>query len=292
MKQFKKIGVLNSLNLPEFAVKAIQNFSESPISFAVSDCNSETETIARIGDSDAILGSWNTTITPKVLDACPNLKYIGICGTSLTKIDVNEVLRREIVIKNVTNYGDEAVGEFIFAQLLMLFRGYGKYKWSELTSELNAKKIGIIGLGAVGRVVADLALGFKMNVSYHSKTRNQVYEDKGVKYCELDKILTSCDIISLHVPRDFMVLSADKFRLIRQKVVLINTCIGSVMDMDAFKEWISKGSNYAIFDNQDYLSEIVGLPNVIAPVDHAARTWESSTRLGQKVIANIESFFE
>ena len=292
MKKFHKLSVLNVLNLPLFAQDKIREYSKSEVIFPNHDSESEEETIKIIGDSDAVLGSWNTTITAKVLDACPKLKYIGICGTSMSKIDVAEVIKRGIVIKNVTDYGDEAVGEFIFAQLLMLFRGYGKYKWSEPTSELNGKKIGIVGLGAVGRIVADLALGFKMSVSYHSKTRNQLYEEKGVKYCALDTILTDSDIISLHVPRDIMILSSDKFNLISQKVALVNTCIGSVMDLDAFNKWISTNSSYAIFDNQDYLSEIINLPRVIAPTDHAAHTQESITRLSQKAIDNIESFLE
>lgn len=95
MNKFKRIAVINVLNLPKFAEDEIQEYSDNKVVFPVSDSQSEEETIKLIGDSDAVLGSWNSTITSRVLDACPNVKYIGICGTSLTKVDVENVKKKE-----------------------------------------------------------------------------------------------------------------------------------------------------------------------------------------------------
>ncbi|MBI5356747.1 hypothetical protein HZB78_04005 [Candidatus Collierbacteria bacterium] len=172
MNKFKKIAVINILNLPKFAEETLRGYSDSEIIFPTVDSKSEEETIKIIGDAGAVLGSWNSTITPRVLEVCSDIKYIGICGTSLTKIDVEAVQKKGITLKNVVDYGDEATAEFIFSQLLNLFRGFGKYQWDDQQSELNGKKIGIVGLGAVGQQVARLALGFNMNVFYFSRTRN------------------------------------------------------------------------------------------------------------------------
>ena len=290
MKKFKRIAVINVLNLPKFAEEALLGYSDNEIIFPVSDSQSEDETIKLIGDSDAILGSWNSTITPRVLDACPNIKYIGICGTSLTKVDVENVKKRGIVLKNVVDYGDEATAEFIFAQLLNLFRGFGKYQWDDQPSELNGKKIGIIGLGAVGRQVARLSLGFNMNVSYFSRSHNSEWESKGLVFKELEDLLLSCDVISLNVPRNLTILTKKEFDLIKPKTVLVNTAIGKVFDFSSFVDWVKRGKNFAIFDNQEYVGQIKDLPNVIVPVVTAGKTKESADRLGQKVLDNIKSY--
>lgn len=292
MNKFKRIAVINVLNLPKFAEDEIQEYSDNKVVFPVSDSQSEEETIKLIGDADAVLGSWNSTITSRVFDACPNVKYIGICGTSLTKVDVENVKKRGIVLKNVVDYGDEATAEFIFAQLLNLFRGLGKYQWADRPAELNGKKIGIIGLGAVGKQVAKLALGFDMRVSYFSRTRNLEWEVKGLVYKSLEDLLSDCDIISINVPRNLTILTQKEFALIKPKTVLVNTAIGLVFDLPSFIGWIKKGENFAIIDDQEYVDKIKDLPNVIALSITAGKTKESIDRLGQKVLDNIKSYLE
>lgn len=292
MNKFKRIAVINVLNLPKFAEDEIQEYSDNKVVFPVSDSQSEEETIKLIGDADAVLGSWNSTITSRVLDACQDVKYIGICGTSLTKVDVENVKKRGIVLKNVVDYGDEATAEFIFAQLLNLFRGLGKYQWADRPAELNGKKIGIIGLGAVGKQVAKLALGFDMRVSYFSRTRNLEWEAKGLVYKSLEDLLSDCDIISINVPRNLTILTQKEFALIKPKTVLANTAIGSVFDLLSFISWIKKGKNFAIIDDQEYIGKIKDLPNVIALPITAGKTKESIDRLGQKVLDNIKSYLD
>jgi phosphoglycerate dehydrogenase-like enzyme len=292
MKKFKRIAVINVLNLPKFAEEALREYSDSQIIFPTEGSKSEEETIKIISDADAVLGSWDSTITPRILEACSNLKYIGICGTSLTKVDVEDVKKRSITLKNVVDYGDEATAEFIFSQLLSLFRGFGKYQWDDQPSELNGKTIGIVGLGAVGQQVARLALGFNMNVSYFSRTHNSEWETKGLIYKSLEDLLLSCDVISLNIPRNLTILTKKEFDLIKPKTVLVNTAIGSVFDFSSFVDWVKKGKNFAIFDNQEYIDQIKDLPNVIAPAVTAGKTKESADRLGQKVLDNIKSYLD
>lgn len=290
MKKFNKITTINVLNLPKFAEIELQNYSQSEITFVSSDSSSEDETIRRIGDADAALGSWNTTITPKVLNACPNLKYIGICGTSLTYVDVKSAQAKGVVVKNVIDYGDEATAEFIFARLLMLIRGFDKFEWDNEPRELNNKQLGIIGLGAVGRQVAKIALGFGMNVTYYSRTRNPEFEQKGLKYVELDDLLSSSDIISLNVPRNLRILNTRELNLIKKGAILVNTSIGDVFDLDEFRKWMKRGDNYAIVDNQSYVATLLNLPNCIALPITAGKTKESIDRLGNKVIENVKAY--
>jgi lactate dehydrogenase-like 2-hydroxyacid dehydrogenase len=291
MNKFNKISTINILNLPSEVMEQIENYSNQEVVFYDTDSQSEEETIERIGNADAVLGSWNSTITKKVLDTCPNLKYIGICGTSLTKVDVEEVKKHNIQLKNVIDYGDEATAEFIFAQLLNLHRGFGKYQLDSIPTELNGKTLGIIGLGAVGQQVARLALGFNMKVIYYSRTQNSEWENKGLVYQELNQILSTSDVISISVPRNLNIIGKTEFDLIKPKTVLVNTAIGTVFDLPSFVEWIGKRQNFFIVDNQEYIDQIKDLPNVIALPITAGKTRESVDRLGKKVIDNIKSYF-
>lgn len=293
MNKFNQIAVIDKLNLSKDVEDRIREFSSLPVVFLSTDYKDEDEIVSRIGNADAVLGSWNTLINKKILDACPNIKYIGVCGTSVTKIDIEEVKRRGIILTNVTDYGDEATAEFIFAKLLNLVRGFGKYQLKEMPLELNGKTIGIIGLGAVGKQVARLALGFNMNVIYNSRTRNAEREEKGLVFQDLANLLQKSDIISLHVPRNLIVLHEKEFSLIKEGAILVSTCLGLVFDLTSFKKWISKGKNYAIFDHhEEYYEEVKNLPNVICKDVIAGKTEESKIRLGNKVIDNIEKYLK
>ncbi len=290
MNKFSKISVINVLNLPTFAVEEIKKYSLSPIEFPQTDSDSEEETLKRIGSSDAALGSWNTKITPKIIDSCPKLKYIGICGTSLTYVDCDYAQSHGVTVKNVTDYGDEATAEFIFGQLLSLARGFNGKMWDNSPRELNNKMLGVIGLGAVGKHVARIGLGFGMKVCYSSRSRNQEYESRGLKFLSLQEVLKNSDVISIHTPRDLQILGEIEFEQIKPGSILVNTSIGNVFDMTSFRDWISKEQNYVIIDNQSYINELMDLKNVIALPISAGKTQESLDRLGLKVIENIDSF--
>jgi len=164
------------------------------------------------------LGNWHSTINASILKHTPNLKYIGICGTSLANIDLEAVRRYNIIIKNVTDYGDEGTAEYIFAQLLNLFREFGKYRLRDEPSELSSKTIGIIGLGATGQQVARIALGFKMKVLYSGKSRKIEWEEKGVQYSPIDDLFKKSDIVSLHVPRNTKIIGKDELVQLVSKI--------------------------------------------------------------------------
>ena len=251
MNVFKHITVVDKISITDLAKKDLVKYSHSKIVFPNFDSRNDGERISRIGDSDAVLGSWQTKINDKILSNAPNLKYIGICGTSLANIDLDAVRRRGIVLKNVVDYGDEGVAEYIFAQLLSLFRGLGKYRWCKGARELCGKTIGIIGLGATGQQVARVALGFKMNVLYYSRTRKRLWEKKGLSYKSLASLLRVSDIISLHVPKNLKIMGEKEFGYMSDGKILVDTCLGVVyQNFDVVKKWLSFENNYLIRDFQ------------------------------------------
>jgi lactate dehydrogenase-like 2-hydroxyacid dehydrogenase len=220
------------------------------------------------------------------------LKFICLCGTNSDCIDLKECTKKHIVVSNVKDYGDEGVVEYIFYQIINLVRGFSQYKWCENPSELNGKTIGIIGFGTIGKLLANAALGFKMNVIYNDKIRNPEWEKKGIIFAKKKELLQKSDIISLQTPKNVIILDKADFGLMSEKI-LINTTLGKVFEEKDFKEWIKKPNNFAIMDaylSREFYKEFQGTDRVIFSDVIAGRTKESVVRLSEKMINNITSY--
>ncbi|PIR83324.1 hypothetical protein COU19_01165 [Candidatus Kaiserbacteria bacterium CG10_big_fil_rev_8_21_14_0_10_56_12] len=168
-----KISVLSDVHLLDEAKKCIKELSAEAVTFPDGENEDLEALVSRTGDAEIILVSPRTKITQLYLERCPGVRYIGVCGTSLTNLDVNALAQRGVVYTNVKDYGDEPTAEFIFMQLARLLRGVGNYQWKTEPHELMGKAIFIIGLGALGQAIARLALAYKMQVHYFSRTRKK-----------------------------------------------------------------------------------------------------------------------
>jgi len=251
----------------------------------------EDELINRISDADAILVHFKTKVTSRVVDECQNLKYIGLVATSHTSINVKNT-SRDVVVSNIPSYGDEAPSEWIFLQLLRMARGYADVVWHPESRELHGMTIGIIGLGIVGKFVANAALGFGMHVLYYSKTRKQEWESKGLVYSNKEDLLQRSDVISLHTPRDVKILSANDFDIMNGKV-LVNTTLGEAFNKEDFLTWIKKENNFAIMDggvSENYHKTFLKEPKALMFKEISGKTLESQIRLQNQVVANLQAF--
>ena len=109
-------------------------------------------------------------------------------------VDIETARNLGIEVKGVRDYGDEGTVEFIFAELITLFKGLGKNKWRNEATELKNRRIGIIGFGTLGQLVARTAIHFGMQVFYFSRTRKNELENKRIKYLPLEDLLATCDV--------------------------------------------------------------------------------------------------
>ncbi|MFH1239612.1 MAG: NAD(P)-dependent oxidoreductase [Candidatus Diapherotrites archaeon] len=204
--KFKQIVVLDDINITDSSMTELKKYSENQVKIFDSDPKDNNEIKERIADADCVLLSWRTPITKGVLSACKNLQFICLCGTNSDYIDLEECSNRNIVVSNIVDYGDEGVVEYILFQLLNLVRGFGKYQWKDYPAELSGKTIGIIGLGAVGKLLANTSLGFKMKVLYNSKTRKPEWEKRGLIFTDKKEILKKSDFIILQTPKNVKIL--------------------------------------------------------------------------------------
>ncbi|MCK5107962.1 MAG: dihydrofolate reductase [Nanoarchaeota archaeon] len=288
--KFKQIVILDYITILDCSISEIGKCSENSIKIFDSDPKDQTEIIERISDGDCILVSWRTPITQEILFACKNLKFICVCGTNSNLISLEECSKRNIIVSNVRDYGDEGVVEWIFFHLINLLRGFGPYQWKKNPAELSGKTMGIIGLGGVGKLLADIALGFKMKVLYNSKIRILEFEKKGLVFVDKKELLEKSDIISLQTPKNVKILEKKDFDLMTNKI-LVNTTLGKAFDKKDFEEWIKRPNNYAIMDMvSDFHDEFKDFDRVIYSNIISGKTNEFINRLSQKVLNNIEAY--
>ncbi len=198
-----------------------------------------------VGDAEAVLCN-KTPFTAEVLEACPNLKYIGLCATGYNNIDVAAATRLGITVCNAPAYSNAAVAQQVFSFILRYTNRTSAYNrfvhnggWirSETFSafeypiiELAGKTLGIIGYGRIGRQVAKIAHAFDMNVIVNTRTAKQ---DSSVKFVGLKELLAKSDIITLHCPLTDDtngLIDLDALKLCKPTAILINTSRGAVIN--------------------------------------------------------------
>jgi glyoxylate reductase len=269
------------------------------------------ELIEKTKGSDAILSLLTDKIDGEVMDAIgPQLKVISNYAVGFDNINIKEASDRGIVVTNTPcEEVDEAVAEHTWALISGLSRRIveadeatrrGAYKGWEpdifLGTSLIGKTLGIVGLGGIGQMVARRAVGYKMNVIYYQRNLNKECEEKmGVKYCELDSLLSQCDVVSIHVPlteETRHMFNKEIFSKMKQGSFLINTARGSVVDehdlTEALRSGHLAGAALDVFDNEPNIDpELVGMENVILTPHIASATHEAREKMAELAINGI-----
>ena len=190
------------------------------------------------------------------MDACKNLKYIGLFATGFNTIDVKYAARKGITVCNAGSYSTSAVAQHTLALILNHYNQIANYhaavqggSWdkSELTTlydfptdELYGKTLGIVGYGHIGKRVKKLAEAFDMKVIVHTRTP----KDDGTEFVSFDELLSRSDIISLHCPltdQNRLMFNADAFARCKKGALLVNTARGGLVDEPALKAAVESG---------------------------------------------------
>lgn len=295
---FQKITIIDSCGLTPPVLEQITQLSKEPIVIFNDFPDSDTEILNRIADSDCALVSWHTKINAEVIKAAPNLSYIGMCCSlydeKAANVDIVQARKQGIVVKGVRDYGDDGTLEFIFAELIYLMKGLGSCQWQTENRELRGKSMGIIGMGTLGTMVARTARHFGMNVFYFNRSRKPELEAEGFCFLPLNELLTTCDVISTHLPKNSNVMGEAEFRHKKSNSILVNTSIGLTFDKDAFVAWMeSDSTSFAIFDGPgigEHSEEFSKYPNMIISDRSSGFTLEAQSRLSEKVLSNMQSF--
>lgn len=269
----------------------------------------------RIIDADIVLTN-KVRITKEDIESSKKLKAIFITATGTDNIDLESAAHHGIIVKNVKGYAVETVAQHTFAMLLNLnnkicyYDSYVKDKsysnnetFTHIGSgfnELFGKKIGIIGLGSIGKSVARIAKGFGLKVIYHSPTG--VNSDLKYKHVSLEELLCTSDFVSIHSALNQFthnLINFDKLQLMKPNSLLINMGRGSiVVESDLVKALnlnIIKGACIDVFEQEPiphdhpYYS-IINKSKILLSPHVAWSAIEARTKLMKTIFNYVDEF--
>ncbi len=226
-------------------VEAIQKITELG-NYTSFDLTSPEERIERIKGQDVIITN-KVIIDKDIMDACPDLKLICISATGMNNVDLEYAAKKDILVKNVSGYSTESVAQISFSMLFYLlsklpyFDNYvksGAYSKSPIFThhgrsfwELKGKTFGIVGLGTIGKRVAEIASVFGAKVIYYStsgKNLNAPYPN-----VSFEQLLSTSDVISIHCPlneKTNNLFNYNAFKLMKSNAYLLNAGRGKIIN--------------------------------------------------------------
>lgn len=250
----------------------------------------------RIGDADCVLLSYTTQIGAEVLEACPGIRYIGMCCSLYSPQSANvDILRANdlgIVVEGARDYGDTGVKEYLIHALVGRLQGRGAPMWKSDPMELTGVKIGVVGMGTLGTLVSETLRFFEADLHYYSRTRKPEIEEKlSCTYLPLNELLETVEIVVTCLPKNVTLFGEQEFGCFGAGKIFMNVSIAPAHEIGALKKWLDSPDTFALSDSVNGLgAEVAGLPNVIAGERNAGLTCLAKHRLGQIVVANAKDF--
>lgn len=309
-----KIIVLDgyTLNPGDLSWEGFEGLGE----FVCYDRTLASETISRIGDAEIVITN-KTPITKEVLDACKNVKYIGVLATGYNVVDFDYAKELGIPVCNIPTYGTTAVAQFVFAMLLEVCHNVRNHSdevkkgrwtacedfcfWDTPLIELAGKTMGIIGFGKIGQNTGKIANAFGMKVLAYDEYPNKEAENENTKYVELDELLASSDVISLHCPlfeNTKGIINKETIEKMKDGVIIINTSRGPLIVENDLATALDSGKVY--YSAHD-VTEVEPIPadnvflsrtNTIVTPHIAWAPRESRSRLMDVAVENLEGFMQ
>jgi glycerate dehydrogenase len=304
-----KIILLDALTFGATDLSAFDSLGE----VSVYQTTSPEQTLSRIIDADVIVTN-KVVLDSSMMKECKHLKLICITATGMNNVDLEAAKNLTIEVKNVAGYSTDSVIQHTFSMLFYLMghaRYYdevvkdGSYSQSPIFTdvsrpffEIKGKKWGIIGLGAIGRGVANIAQAFGAEVSYYSTSGTNTTKDFQRK--NIDALLETCDIITIHAPLNDQtnnLLNYEHLLSCKDGAIILNLGRGGIINEDAIAKVIDEknifiGTNVLtkepMRENHPFLSVVNKEKLYITP--HIAWTSvEARDTLIASTIENIKS---
>ncbi|MFT3764937.1 MAG: D-glycerate dehydrogenase [Minicystis sp.] len=242
--------------------------------------------LARIADRDALVTLVTDRVDGALLDAAPRLRVVANCGVGVDNIDLDACRRRGVAVTNTPDVLTEATADATLALILDAcrrvtegdravragaWRGWAPTEW--IGARVTGATLGIVGLGRIGRAVAQRARGFSMRILYAQPRRapDDVEQALAATHAPLDDLLAQSDIVALTCRLDAStrnLLSRDRIARLKPGAVVVNTARGACVDEIALAEALRDGRVAAagldVFAAEPRVSpELLALPNVV-----------------------------
>lgn len=261
--------------------------------------------------SDVLVATTFTKVDKALLSKLPRLKFVQIASTGYDNVDMEILRERGIHLSNIPVANKESVAEHVIAMALAQLKNLMyfhneivKGNWPFLTNsmELMGKTFGILGMGAIGKKLAERLLFFGTNTIYHDPVKLSPEDEEllGVTYEDLDSLLSKSDIISIHVPltkETIGMMSGEQFNRMKDGSIFINTSRGEAVDEKALIDAVRTKGIKACMDvyseePPDNNSELFKLDNVIFSPHIAGVTVESQQRFINETVSNVLKYVQ
>jgi glycerate dehydrogenase len=298
-------------------------------SLEVFERSTRGELLARVARAELVITN-KAVLDGEAIAACPGLRYIGVTATGTNVVDRQAAAARGVVVANVPSYGADSVAEHTLALMLEGSKRLGEHvravrdgAWAQQpdfsftlgsVSLLAGKTLGIVGLGAIGRRVAELALAFKMTVLAAQRDaatapgrrpppaeprEAAAMDPSGVERTQLDSLLERSDVVSLHCPlteQNARFMNADRLSRLKPTAILVNTSRGGLIDeaalADALRTGRLGGAYLDVLEREPPPADhpLVRLPSCRITPHMAWASQEARRRLLAVSIANVRAF--
>lgn len=309
-----KIVVLDgyTLNPGDISWEGMEAFGD----LTVYDRTKAEDVAERIGDAEVVYTN-KTPITKETLDACPNVKFIGVLATGYNIVDTAAAKEKGIPVSNIPTYGTAAVSQFAIGLLLELCHHIGEHsdavKAGEWTSnpdwcfwkyplvELDGKTMGIIGFGRIGQDTGKIAQALGMKVLAYDSFPKKELESETCHYVDLDTLLKESDVIALHCPLfpdTEGIINKDTIAKMKDGVMIINNSRGPLIveqDLrDALDSGKVAGAAVDVVSTEPIQMDnpLIGAKNVIITPHISWAPRESRQRLMDIAVDNLKCYVD
>jgi D-3-phosphoglycerate dehydrogenase len=284
--------ILVSDNLAESGVESLMEVPEFDVEVNTSLTHEELKHI--IKEYDALIIRSGTKVTADIIENADNLKVVARAGIGLDNVDVEAASKRGIVVMNTPEGNVITTAEHAIAMMLAVSRNIPQAtaslkagRWEKKRfrgKEVFHKVLGIIGVGRIGRVVAERAVGLQMNViAYDPYINAEVVEKLGITAVTLDEVYARADYITVHTPMTQEtrgIINAEAFQKMKKGVYIVNCARGGIVDeaalYDAIQSGIVAGAAFDVFAKEPpvdnpllTLDQVVATPHLGASTDEA-----------------------
>lgn len=268
----------------------------------------DTETLIERGRDADIIAVSNLPMNADVINGCKNLKMLSVAFTGVDHIAMDACKANGVLVSNCAGYSTAAVADLVFGMIIALYRNMipcndvvrkEGTKDGLVGFELEGKKFGVIGTGAIGLRTAAIANAFGCQVLAYSRTKKDI---PGITYVDMDTLLSSCDIVSLHTPLNSDtrgLIGKEELAKMKPSAILINTSRGPVVDSAALADALNNGrlagAGIDVFEAEPPIAKghpLLTAKNVIATPHVAFATKEALEKRAVIVFDNVDKWLK
>lgn len=287
------------------SLQAISEFEVHPVP------KNSQETIAELlPKASALVIRSATSVSPEMLEKAPNLKLVIRAGAGTDNIDKKSCEAKGVKVENTPGANNNSAAEHAIALMLTALRhthnanttmksgGWDKSKFTGL--ELSNKKVGIVGFGRIGQIVAKRLQGFEPEVLFFDPSLEKSDLPYAKKAADLKEIFSTCDVITLHTPltdKTRGMINAEFLNLMKPNAILVNASRGGIVDEAALASVLKEnkiyGAGFDVFATEplETDSPLRTLEHLVLTPHLGAGTQEAQQRVGKMSVNQLKEFF-